>query len=285
MPGPSPHPAQLVPTRFKPHPRPKHLTRAAAMRAVVAVKRVVDYAVKVRVKADKSAVELDNVKMSMNPFCEIAVEEGLRLKEKGHVSELVAISCGPDKAAETLRQALAMGADRAIHIKTKMRTDQELQPLAVAKLLAKMVEKEQPSLVLLGKQAIDDDSNQTGAMLAGLMGWPQAGCASNVEVDESKTFINVAREVDSGIQDVKLSLPAVVTADLRLNEPRFATLPNLMKAKKKPMEVIEADSMGTDISPRLQVLTVEEPPKREGGKKVESVDELIDKLKTEAKVL
>jgi len=255
------------------------------MRALVGVKRVVDYAVKVRVKADKSAVELDNVKMSMNPFCEIAVEEGLRLKEKGHVKELVAVSCGPDKAAETLRQALAMGADRAIHLKTAMRTDQELQPLAVAKLLAKVVEKESPQMVLLGKQAIDDDSNQTGAMLAGLMGWPQAGCASSVTVDESKTMIEVAREVDSGIQEVKLPLPAVITADLRLNQPRYATLPNLMKAKKKPMEVIDAASLGVDMAPRLQVLEVVEPPARAGGKKVDSVDDLLDKLKTEAKVL
>jgi len=255
------------------------------MRAVVAVKRVVDYAVKVRVKADRSAVDIDSVKMSMNPFCEIAVEEGLRMKEKGHLSELIAVSCGPDKAAETLRQALAMGADRAIHIKTALRTDQELQPLHVAKLLAKIVEKESPTMVLLGKQAIDDDSNQTGAMLAGLMGWPQAGCASNVQLDESKTFVTVAREVDSGIQEVKCPLPAVVTADLRLNEPRYATLPNLMKAKKKPMEVLDAASLGVDLAPRLQVLKVEEPPARAGGKKVESVDELVDKLKNEAKVL
>jgi len=249
------------------------------------VKRVVDYAVKVRVRADKSAVETDSVKMSMNPFCEIAVEEGLRLKEKGHLKELIAVSCGPDKAAETLRQALAMGADRAIHVKTQLRTDQELQPLHVAKLLAKIVEKESPTMVLLGKQAIDDDSNQTGAMLAGLMDWPQAGCASSIEVDESKTFVKVAREVDSGIQEVKCPLPAVVTADLRLNEPRYATLPNLMKAKKKPMEVLDAASLGVDLAPRLQVLKVEEPPARAGGKKVESVDELVDKLKNEAKVL
>eukprot|EP00444_Apocalathium_aciculiferum_P024785 CAMPEP_0183432426 /NCGR_PEP_ID=MMETSP0370-20130417/57490_1 /TAXON_ID=268820 /ORGANISM="Peridinium aciculiferum, Strain PAER-2" /LENGTH=255 /DNA_ID=CAMNT_0025618399 /DNA_START=92 /DNA_END=859 /DNA_ORIENTATION=- len=255
------------------------------MRAVVAVKRVVDYAVKVRVKADKTAVEMDNVKMSMNPFCEIAVEEGLRLREKGHVSELIVVSCGPDKASETLRQALAMGADRAIHIKTSMRTDQELQPLAVAKLLAKVVEKESPTLVLLGKQAIDDDSNQTGSMLAGLLGWPQAGGASKLEVDEGKTMITVSREVDSGIQQVKCPLPAVVTADLRLNEPRYATLPNLMKAKKKPMEVIDAASFGIDLAPRLQVLKVEEPPARAGGRKVDSVDDLIDKLKNEAKVL
>jgi len=255
------------------------------MRAVVAVKRVVDYAVKVRVRPDKTAVETDSVKMSMNPFCEIAVEEGLRLKEKGHLKELIAVSCGPDKASETLRQALAMGADRAIHIKTSMRTDQELQPLAVAKLLAKIVEKESPSMVLLGKQAIDGDSSQTGAMLAGLMGWPQAGSASKVDVDEGKTLVSVAREVDSGIQEVKMPLPAVITADLRLNEPRYATLPNLMKAKKKPMEVLDATSMDVDLAPRVEVLRVEEPPARAGGKKVDSVDDLLDKLKSEAKVL
>jgi electron transfer flavoprotein beta subunit len=255
------------------------------MRALVAVKRVVDYAVKVRVRADKTGVELENVKMSMNPFCEIAVEEGLRLKEKGHISELIAVSAGPDKAAETLRQALAMGADRAIHLKTPMRTDQELQPLAVAKLLKQVVEKEQPAVVLLGKQAIDDDSNQTGAMLAGMLGWPQAGSASKVEVNDGKTHLQVDKEVDSGIQQVKIPLPAVVTADLRLNEPRYATLPNLMKAKKKPMETIDAASTGVDLSPRLQILKVEEPPVRAGGKKVDSVDELLDKLKTEAKVL
>jgi len=255
------------------------------MRDLVAVKRVVDYAVKVRVRADKTAVELENVKMSMNPFCEIAVEEGLRLKEKGHISELIAVSAGPDKTAETLRQALAMGADRAIHLKTQMRTDQELQPLAVAKLLRQVVEKEQPSVVLVGKQAIDDDSNQTGAMLAGMLGWPQAGSASKVEVSEGKTHLEVDKEVDSGIQQVKIPLPAVVTADLRLNEPRYATLPNLMKAKKKPMETIDAASSGIDLTPRLQILKVEEPPVRAGGKKVESVDDLLDKLKTEAKVL
>jgi len=255
------------------------------MRALVAVKRVVDYAVKVRVSADKKGVELKNVKMSMNPFCEIAVEEGIRLKEKGHLKELIAVSCGPDKAAETLRQALAMGADRAIHIKTAMRTDQELQPLAVAKLLAKVVEKESPNMVLLGKQAIDDDSNQTGSLLAGLMDWPQAGSASQITVSDDAAYITVAKEVDTGIQEVKMPLPAVITADLRLNEPRYATLPNLMKAKKKKMEVIDATSFGIDIEPRLEVLMVEEPPTRAGGKKVDSVDELVDKLKTEAKVL
>jgi len=256
------------------------------MRALVAVKRVVDYAVKVRVSADKTGVDLGSgVKMSMNPFCEIAVEEGLRLKEKGHLKELIAVSCGPDKAAETLRQALAMGADRAIHIKTTMRTDQELQPLAVAKLLAKVVEKESPDMVLLGKQAIDDDSNQTGSMLAGLMDWPQAGSASEVTIDDAKTSVSVAREVDTGIQEVKLSLPAVITADLRLNEPRYATLPNLMKAKKKKMEVMDSTAMGVDLEPRLQIIKVEDPPQRAGGKKVDSVDDLVDKLKNEAKVL
>merc|ERR1719410_604341 len=251
------------------------------MRALVAVKRVVDYAVKVRVKPDGSGVDLGNVKMSMNPFCEIAVEEGIRMKEKGHLKELVAVSAGPDKAAETLRQALAMGADRAIHLKTSMRTDPELQPLAVAKLLQKVVEKESPEIVLLGKQAIDDDSNQTGAMLAGLMGWPQAGCASSVAVDESKTMIEVAREVDSGIQELKLPLPAVITADLRLNQPRYATLPNLMKAKKKKMEVMDSTAMGVDLEPRLQIIKVDDPPQRAGGKKVDSVDDLVDKLKNE----
>mmetsp|Transcript_46755 Transcript_46755/g.109055 ORF Transcript_46755/g.109055 Transcript_46755/m.109055 type:complete len:256 (-) Transcript_46755:29-796(-) len=255
------------------------------MRALVAVKRVVDYAVKVRVRSDKTAVDIDNVKMSMNPFCEIAVEEGLRLKAKGHISELVAVSAGPDKVVETLRSALAMGADRAIHLKTPMRTDQELQPLAVAKLLAKMVEKENPTVVLLGKQAIDDDCNQTGSMLAGLLGWPQAGCASSVTMSDDKTSVLVAREVDAGITEVRCPLPVVITADLRLNEPRYPTLPNLMKAKKKPLEAIDAASLGVDLAPRLQVLQVEEPPARKGGAKVADVDELISKLKTEAKVL
>jgi len=258
---------------------------AVAMRAVVAIKRVVDYAVKVRVKKDLSAVDLDNVKMSMNPFCEIAVEEGIRLKEKGHISELIAVSAGPAKAADTLRQALAMGADRAIHLQTNIRTDQELQSLSVAKLLEKIVAKENPTLVLLGKQAIDSDSGQTAAILAGLLGWPQAGSASSVILDDTKTLVKVAREVDAGIQEVQMPLPAVISADLRLNEPRYATLPNLMKAKKKPMEVIKADSLGVDLAPRVQVLKVEEPPARAGGKKVADVDELLDKLRTEAKVL
>merc|ERR1712039_29203 len=230
-------------------------------------------------------VDINNVKMSMNPFCEIAVEEGLRLKEKGHIKELIAVSAGPDKAAETLRQALAMGADRAIHLKTPMRTDQELQPLAVAKLLQKVVEKEEPQVVLCGKQAIDDDSNQTGAMLAGLMNWPTAGSASQVDIDESKTSVLVAREVDTGIQEVKMTLPCVITADLRLNEPRYATLPNLMKAKKKPMETIDAASLDVDLAPRLEILKVEEPPTRAAGITVGNVDELLEKLRSEAKVL
>jgi electron transfer flavoprotein beta subunit len=255
------------------------------MRALVAVKRVVDYAVKVRVKPDKTGVDLNNVKMSMNPFCEIAVEEGIRLKEKGFVKELVAVSAGPDKVAETLRQALAMGADRAIHLKTSMRTDQELQPLAVAKLLAEVVGKEDPQLVLLGKQAIDDDSNQTGALLAGLLGWPQAGSASEVTVSDDKASVVVAREVDSGIQTMTMPTPAIITADLRLNEPRYATLPNLMKAKKKKMDVIDAASTGIDLTPRLEIVSVVEPPARKGGIKVSSVDELLDKLRNEAKVL
>jgi len=255
------------------------------MRGLVAIKRVVDYAVKVRVASDKTGVALDNVKMSMNPFCEIAVEEGIRLKDKKVFKELIVVSAGGDKAAETLRQALAMGADRAIHIKTSMRTDQELQPLAVAKLLQKIVEKETPGMVLMGKQAIDGDSNQTGAMLAGLMGWPQATSASEVTVADDHASVKVSREVDAGIQTCKMPLPAVITADLRLNEPRYATLPNLMKAKKKPMEVMEADSFGIDLAPRLTVISVEEPSTRKAGVMVANVDELIEKLKTEAKVL
>jgi len=255
------------------------------MRGLVAVKRVIDYAVKVRVRGDKTGVELDNVKMSMNPFCEIAVEEGIRMKEKGLLKELVAVSCGPDKASETLRTALAMGADRAIHIKTKMRTDQELQPLAVAKILSKMIEKEDPQVVILGKQAIDGDNSMTGALLAGMKGWPQACNASEVTVSDDKKSVTVAKEVDAGIQTVKLPIPAIFTADLRLNEPRYATLPNLMKAKKKKMEVIEAESLGVDLAPRVQVVEVVDPPVRKAGIKVANVDELLDKLRTEAKVL
>mmetsp|Transcript_49920 Transcript_49920/g.132687 ORF Transcript_49920/g.132687 Transcript_49920/m.132687 type:complete len:257 (-) Transcript_49920:220-990(-) len=255
------------------------------MRAVVAVKRVVDYAVKVRVAANKSGVELQNVKMSMNPFCEIAVEEGVRMKQKGLIKELIAVSCGGEKSQEQLRQALAMGADRAILVQTDMRTDQDLQPLAVAKLLREIVKKEDPKIVLVGKQSIDDDSNQTGQMLAAMLDWPQATFASKVEVSEGATSVNVEREVDSGIQTMSCPLPAVITVDLRLNEPRYATLPNIMKAKKKPMEKIPAESFGIDLSPRLQVLSVEEPSSRKAGVMVADVDELLEKLRNEAKVI
>ncbi len=249
------------------------------MKAIVAVKRVVDYNVKVRVKADGSGVETANVKMSMNPFDEIAVEEAVRLKEKGVVTEIVAVSLGVTQAQETLRTALAMGADRAILVESAA----DLQPLAVAKLLKALVEKEQPSLVFLGKQAIDDDSNQTGQMLAALLGWPQGTFASKVVVEGDR--VAVTREVDGGLETVSLALPAIVTVDLRLNEPRYASLPNIMKAKKKQLDVVTPDALGVDVTPRLKVLKVAEPPKRQGGGKVASVAELVDKLKNEAKVI
>eukprot|EP00455_Lapot_gusevi_P004601 TRINITY_DN1189_c0_g1_i1.p1 TRINITY_DN1189_c0_g1~~TRINITY_DN1189_c0_g1_i1.p1 ORF type:complete len:256 (+),score=94.35 TRINITY_DN1189_c0_g1_i1:91-858(+) len=255
------------------------------MRVLVGVKRVIDYAVKIRVRPDKKAVETANVKMSMNPFCEIAVEEAVRLKEKGIASEIVAVSVGPKQSQETLRSALAMGADRAIHINTDMRTDQELQPLAVAKLLRAVADKEKPNLILVGKQAIDDDSNQTGQMLAGLLGWPQLTFASKVQFNESKTSMDGTREVDGGLQEVRLNAPAVVTCDLRLNEPRYATLPNIMKAKKKPLEALEAASFGVDLAPHLEILSVDEPPKRQAGIKVETVQDLVSKLKNEASVI
>jgi electron transfer flavoprotein beta subunit len=253
------------------------------MKALVAVKRVVDYAVKVRVTVS-SGVDL-NVKMSMNPFCEIAVEEAIRLKEKGLLSEIVAVSIGPSQCQDTLRQALAMGADRGIHIKTDKRTDTEVEPLIVAKILQKVVEKENPLLVLMGKQSIDGDNNQTGQMLAGLLSWPQATFASAITFNELKSVIQVDREVDSGIQKVSMQLPAVVTTDLRLNTPRFATLPNLMKAKKKQMDVLDLSDLGVDTKQRTRVVQVAEPPARKGGRIVASVDELIAALKTEAKVL
>lgn len=255
------------------------------MKALVCVKRVVDYAVKVRVSSNKKGVEVQNVKMSMNPFCEIAVEEGIKLKEAGVIKELVAVSIGAEKSQEILRQALAMGADRGILMSTKMRTDQELQPLAVAKLLKEIVKKEDITLVICGKQAIDDDSNQTGQLLAGLLGWPQATSASGVKFTDGNAAIDIEREVDAGIQAQKIQVPAVITADLRLNQPRYATLPNLMKAKKKPLEKIDAASLGVDLAPRYTVLEVNEPPPRASGVKVASVDELLDKLKNEAKVL
>jgi electron transfer flavoprotein beta subunit len=244
------------------------------MKVLVAVKRVIDFNVKPRVKMDGSGVDLANVKMSMNPFDEIAVEEAIRLKEKGTASEIVAVSIGPAKAHETLRTALAMGADRAILVQT----DDEVEPLAVAKILAKIAEEEQPGLFVLGKQAIDDDSNQVGQMLAALLGWPQGTFASRVEVQGNK--VNVTREIDGGLETVALSTPAVVTTDLRLNEPRYASLPNIMKAKSKPLATKAPADFGVDTTPRLEVLKVTEPAKRQAGAKVGSVDELIAKLKT-----
>ncbi|MGX9120870.1 electron transfer flavoprotein subunit beta/FixA family protein [Mesorhizobium sp. BHbsci] len=249
------------------------------MKLLVCVKRVVDYNVKIRVKADGSGVELANVKMSMNPFDEIAVEESLRLKEQGKATEVVVVSIGPAQAAETLRTALAMGADRAILVKT----DATVEPLAVAKILKGVVEQEKPELVILGKQAIDDDSNQTGQMLAALLGWPQGTFAFKVAPGESS--IEVTREVDGGLQTVSLKLPAIVTTDLRLNEPRYASLPNIMKAKKKPLDETSPDAFGVDVSPRLIVLKTAEPGGRKAGVKVGSVAELVQKLKTEASVL
>jgi electron transfer flavoprotein beta subunit len=249
------------------------------MKILVPVKRVVDYNVKVRVKSDGSGVDIANVKMSMNPFDEIAVEEAVRLREKGAASEVVAVSCGVAQCQETLRTAMAIGADRAILVET----DVELQPLAVAKLLKALVEREQPALVILGKQAIDDDSNQTGQMLAALAGWPQGTFASRVEVDGQA--VKVTREVDGGLETVRLALPAVITTDLRLNEPRYVTLPNIMKAKKKPLDVVKPAELGVDVTPRLKTLKVAEPPKRGAGIKVPDVATLVDKLKNEAKVI
>jgi len=249
------------------------------MKLLVAVKRVIDYNVKVRVKGDETGVETANVKMSMNPFDEIAVEEAVRLLEAGTATDVVAVSMGVQQCQETIRTALAMGCDRGIHVKT----DEELQPLAVAKLLAKIVEQESPDAVILGKQAIDDDSNQTGQMLAGLLGWSQGTFASEIVLQDGKA--NVTREVDGGLQTIAITLPAVVTTDLRLNEPRYASLPNIMKAKKKEIAEMTPDELGVDIAPRLTTLKVTEPPKREGGIKVETVAELVDKLKNEAGVI
>ncbi len=249
------------------------------MKVLVAVKRVVDYNVKIRVKADQSGVETQNVKFSMNPFDEIAVEEAVRLKEAGKVSEIIAVSVGPAAASETLRTALAMGADRGVLVQS----DAEIQPLGVAKLLKALVDKEQPGLILLGKQAIDNDSNQTGQMLAALLGRPQGTFASKLELGEGS--ITVTREVDGGLETVGLSLPAVVTADLRLNEPRYASLPNIMKAKKKPIDTLSPADLGVDVTSRLMTLKVEEPAKRKAGIKVADVAALVDKLKNEAKVI
>jgi len=249
------------------------------MKALVAVKRVVDYNVKIRVKADQSGVELANVKMSMNPFDEIAIEEVVKLKEAGVVSEIVAVSLGVAQCQETLRTALAMGADRAILIETTV----ELQPLAVAKLLKAVTDREQPRLVILGKQAIDDDANQTGQMLAALLGWPQATFASKVTINGDTA--EVTREIDGGLETLSVKLPAVITADLRLNTPRYATLPNIMKAKKKPLDTLTPDALGVDVTPRLKTLKVNEPAKRKGGIIVADVAALVDKLRNEAKVI
>ncbi len=249
------------------------------MKILVPVKRVVDYNVKVRVKSDQSGVDIANVKMSMNPFDEIAVEEAMRLKEKAVATEVVAVSCGVQACQETLRTALAIGADRAILVQT----DAELQPLAVAKILKALVDREQPGLVILGKQAIDDDANQTGQMLAALAGLPQATFASKVEIADGRA--TVTREVDGGLETVSVSLPAVVTTDLRLNEPRYVTLPNIMKAKKKPLDVLRPEDLGVDVAPRLKTLKVSEPPGRKAGVKVPDVATLVAKLKNEAKVI
>jgi electron transfer flavoprotein beta subunit len=249
------------------------------MKVLVPVKRVVDYNVKVRVKADGSGVDIANVKMSMNPFDEIAVEEAVRLREKGVVTEVIAVSCGVTQCQETLRTAMAIGADRAIHVECA----DELQPLAVAKLLKALFDKEQPGLVILGKQAIDDDCNQTGQMLAALANLPQGTFASKVEVADGK--VSVTREVDGGLETVKLSLPAVITTDLRLNEPRYVTLPNIMKAKKKQLDVFKPADLGVDVTPRIKTLKVTEPPKRGAGIKVPDVATLVNKLKNEAKVI
>jgi electron transfer flavoprotein beta subunit len=249
------------------------------MKILVPVKRVVDYNVKVRVKADGTGVETAGVKMSMNPFDEIAVEEAVRLKEKGIATDIVAVSIGVPACGETIRTALAMGADRGILVET----DAELQPLAVAKILKALADKEQPGLILLGKQAIDDDMNATGQMLAALLGWPQGTFASKVEIADGA--LTVTREIDGGLETLALTLPAIVTTDLRLNEPRYASLPNIMKARKKPVETIKPEALGVDPTPRLKVVSVAEPPRRVAGKKVGSVAELVQKLRTEAKVI
>ena len=249
------------------------------MKVLVPVKRVVDYNVKVRVKSDQTGVDIANVKMSMNPFDEIAVEEAVRLKEKGFATEIIAISCGVAQCQETLRTAMAIGADRAILVETAV----ELQPLAVAKLLKALADKEQPGLIILGKQAIDDDCNQTGQMLAALGDWPQATFASKVEVADGSAL--VTREVDGGLETLRLSLPAIITTDLRLNEPRYVTLPNIMKAKKKQLDTYKPEDLGVDVKPRIKTLKVSEPPKRSAGIKVPDVATLVDKLKNEAKVI
>jgi electron transfer flavoprotein beta subunit len=249
------------------------------MKVLVAVKRVIDYNVRIRVKADQTGVETSNVKMSMNPFDEIAVEEALRLKEKGIASEVVIVSIGGQNVQETIRSGLALGADRGIHCET----DQEMQPLAISKILKKIIEKENPNLVILGKQAIDDDSNQTAQMLAALTNWPQGTFASKVVIENNEAF--VTREVDGGLETIALKLPAIISTDLRLNEPRYASLPNIMKAKKKEIDVISVNSLGLDVMPRFTTLKVEEPAKRQSGVKVANISELVQKLVHEAKVI
>jgi len=249
------------------------------MKIIVPIKRVVDYNVKVRVKADHSGVELANVKMSVNPFDEIAVEEAVRLKEAGTATEVIALTIGPEKAQEQLRTAMAIGADRGIHVVT----DEEIEPLAVAKMIKHFVDQESPDLVIMGKQAIDDDSNQTGQMLAALLGWPQGTFASKIELKDGKA--HVTREIDGGLETVAISTPAIITTDLRLNEPRYAKLPDIMKAKKKPLDTHTPGDLGIDTARRLETLKVNEPPVRQGGVMVASVDELVDKLKNEAKVI
>ena len=249
------------------------------MKILVPIKRVVDYNVKVRPKADESGVDLNNVKMAINPFCEIAVEEAVRLKEAGSASEIIAVTVGAENAQEQLRTALALGADRAILVET----DLEVEPLGISKVLKAIVEKESPNLIVMGKQAIDGDNNQTGQMLAALMNYPQATFASELKIEGEKAL--VTREVDGGLQTISINLPAVVTSDLRLNEPRYASLPNIMKAKQKPLEIIKSDDLGVDLNPRISTLKVSPPPEREAGIIVESVDQLVEKLKNEAKVI
>ena len=249
------------------------------MKILVPIKRVVDYNVKVRPKADESGVDLNNVKMAINPFCEIAVEEAVRLKEAGSATEIIAVTVGAENAQEQLRTALALGADRAILVET----DLEVEPLGISKVLKAIVEKESPNLIVMGKQAIDGDNNQTGQMLAALMNYPQATFASELKIEGEKAV--VTREVDGGLQTISINLPAVVTSDLRLNEPRYASLPNIMKAKQKPLEIIKSEELGVDLNPRISTLKVSPPPEREAGIIVESVDQLVEKLKNEAKVI
>lgn len=254
------------------------------MKVLVPVKRVVDYNVKVQVKSDNTGMNLDNVKMSMNPFDEIAVEEAVKLKEAGKVSEIIVVTIGPEKAQETLRTAMAIGADRGILVQSDAPTDLGgVEPLAVAKTLKALTEKENPDFIIMGKQSIDDDSNQTGQMLAALLGWGQATFASKVELEDGKAV--VTREVDGGLETLSVAFPCIITTDLRLNEPRYASLPNIMKAKKKPLETMSPDDLDVDFTPRLEILEVTEPPKREAGVKVKNVDELVDKLKNEAKAI